>query len=661
MEPTMIRQILILLLTLLTIPAFAQEGLSPYPNTASRKEDSIFIAGLLNNAGRLQATDPDSAIKVAYAAFQKSMVSVYKEDAGRALALIGVGYRNLGHYRKSIIYLQKAIPFIKKQHFHSDYFVAAAYNVMFGSFFPLGQYDSAAINCYYVIDLYNHSNAADINPKGAIVNPLIDAYQYLGLVWYKLGFGSKALEYLQRAADLSAKDPNHYEMMQIMINKASVLLSMDKPDSAIVFNEKARKMAVQVQDSAMLELIGLNASIAQLKKETTEEHAADLERLIGQGMRVVETEIEATYILAEAYLNLKKYDRALRTIAPAEEKAKSLNLNYSITQPYFLRSRIYAEQGRTDKAYEELKIANQLSDSFLSIDKIQVLNILDVALHTSEKDKQLSANKLQISNQRVKLRERGTWLWAAVTCSTLLLVLLAALYRTYKHKRGLQEERISSLNKEREIAQLKAVMKGEEQERTRLARELHDGFISQLSAIKMNFSALKGHANEEKYEENMQQLEETIQDLRKTAHNLMPEILLHGNLGEAIEAYCERMASAHHVAIDFEVYGFLPRLQTEFELTLYRMIQEALQNVVKHAGATHALVQVNSFNDVVSITIEDNGNGIELDKQQKKDSSGMENLKARVNALNGYINISGKPHIGTTIYVEFETSDKVIS
>jgi signal transduction histidine kinase len=639
----------------------AQERLSHYPAEPGIS-DSAQIMELIKKAGNLQVSNPDSTLFLAAKAFDKCLQTHYNEGAGRALALMGVGYRNLGKLKESITYFKKAIPYIKRQRKNSDYYLAGAYNVMFGSYFEMGSFDSAAMNCYKVIQLYNQKGQRSINPPGAFVNPIIDAFQYLGLSWYKLGFSHKALHYILRAERLSAADTNRYQMLSILQNKSNIYLALRQPDSALIFVDKAGKMAAEAHDSNMIKTCRLNLATVKLQKNHYREAAVIMEQLLAEDNIVPMSEhsIITSYILAEAYIFLKKYNQALLLIEPAEAQAKAIGLNHNIIQPYILRSRIYEAQGKTGLAFEQFKIAHQLADSILSNDKIQALNILDVALETAEKDKQLNANNIRINSQEAKIRNKNSWLLTTAACTLFLIMLLAALYRTNKHKRRLQEERILSLNKENEIVQLKAMMKGEEQERARLARELHDGFISQLSAIKMNFSALSSYMEQEKFVENMQMFQETIQDLRQTAHNLMPEVLLHGSLEEALQMYCERMSAAHQLNIDFQVYGFLPRLRTEFELTLYRMIQEALQNIVKHSGASQALVQINNFDDVISITVEDNGSGILNYDKEKKVSSGIANLKERVQALNGYINISGKSGEGTTIYFEFEVKDKIM-
>lgn len=656
-----LRYLYFILFLLTGVVVYAQERLSHYPSEPGL-HDSAQIMELIQRAGSLQVSNPDSTLFLAAKAFDKCVKGKYHEGAGRALALMGVGYRNLGKLKESIIYFKRAIPYIKLQHKNSDYYLAGAYNVMFGSYFAMGCYDSAAINCYKVIQLYNQKKSGTINPPGAFVNPVIDAFQYLGICWYKLGFYQKAMHYLERAEQLSTMDSNRYQMLSIIHNKANVHLALHQPDSALIFIDQARKIATEAQDSNMIKAADLNFANVKLQKNQNREAAIIMEQLLAEDKDIPMSEqsITTSYILAEAYINLKKYNQALLLIAPAEARAKSIGLNYNIIQPYVLRSRIYEALGKTDAAFQQFKIADQLADSMLSNDKIQALNILDVALETAEKDKQLNANNIRINNQEIKIRNRNNLLLTTVACTLFLSILLAALYRTYKHKRRLQEERILSLNKENEIVQLKAMMKGEEQERARLARELHDGFISQLSAIKMNFSALSGYAEQEKFDENMMMLQETIQDLRQTAHNLMPEVLLHGSLEEAVQMYCERISAAHQLPVDFQVYGYLPKLKIEFELTLYRIIQEALQNIVKHSGASRALVQINNFDDVISITVEDNGNGILNQDIDKKVSSGILNLKERVNALNGYINISGKSGEGTTIYFEFEVKDKIL-
>lgn len=654
----------ILVLCFLAAPVllFAQDAPVPIRSGMS-PSDSLSIEQLLHKASSLQHAYPDSMITLARTAFNKSIQNGFNEGAGRALGLMATGQRNLGHYHESIILYKQALSFINKQRYNKEFYLAATYNALFGAYFPLGLYDSAAISCYKVIDIYNQAGDRRINPESSSVSPLIDAYQYLSICWLQLGYYQQALTYIRKAEQLSEKDKNKYQLLSILLNKGSIYLNKQEPDSAHLVFIKGRQIAIKENNNAYISGFNLKIAAVLLQKGWFEKAIPTLETALAEkdtGRVTGESKVAAAYNLAQAYYHQEQYDLALKVLLPAMDKAAALNLKYNSISPHLTLSEIYKAKGNIAKAYEHLQMARKIADSQISKDKVQTINLLDIALQTSEKDKEIIQNKLQIASQKNKIKEKNTWLGMVSLSVLLLIILFVSLYRSNKHKRRLQEEKIVSLSKEQEIIRLKAVMKGEEKERTRFARELHDGFISQLSAVKMNFSALSDSIKQrDKFDENIVQFEETIQELRKTAQNLMPEILLRGGLVEAVQIFSERMSLAHHLLIDFHFYGYLPRLNVDLELSLYRMIQESIYNVIKHAHATRCIVQINCEDNVVGITIEDNGMGMDLQKQYQ--GTGLHNLKVRVAGLNGYINITSEQQVGTTIYIEFDITHEINS
>src|SRR5690606_20151980 len=157
------------------------------------------------------------------------------------------------------------------------------------------------------------------------------------------------------------------------------------------------------------------------------------------------------------------------------------------------------------------------------------------------------------------------------------------------------------------------IIAGEEQERSRLARELHDGIMVLFSAIRMKLRQLpKSHralTTDREFNDLNDELEQAIKELRRTAHNLMPDMLLDGGLAEAVFYFCKSLQQNSPLRINFQLYGNLPRLKEDAELSLYRIIQELVQNIIRHAEANKALVQFNYRDEVLCVTIEDNGKG----------------------------------------------------
>jgi signal transduction histidine kinase len=151
--------------------------------------------------------------------------------------------------------------------------------------------------------------------------------------------------------------------------------------------------------------------------------------------------------------------------------------------------------------------------------------------------------------------------------------------------------------------------------------------------------------------EVMELLDEASADLRKTAHNLMPEILLQEGLAKATRLFCERVSKGHSLEIIYETWGKSRPLAGDIELTAYRIIQEMINNILKHAGATQALVQIVFHDSQLCITVEDNGRGIP-GIANGKEGVGLQTIRERVKLLNGQIDIAGKPGKGTSVYIE---------
>ncbi|WP_315824776.1 sensor histidine kinase [Paraflavitalea speifideaquila] len=214
------------------------------------------------------------------------------------------------------------------------------------------------------------------------------------------------------------------------------------------------------------------------------------------------------------------------------------------------------------------------------------------------------------------------------------------------------------IRKEHELLAVKAMMEGEERERTRIARNLHDGVGSILSAARLNMDSL-GHQVGQlplipAYRESLTLLKDATAEIRETAHNLLPVILYEQGLQEAVRTFCMKFTSNHQLGIDFQSYGSPVRFNHHFELMVYRTIQELINNVIKHAEATRVLVQLVFNADMISITVEDNGKGFESADTGRAMGLGITSLHARMKAFQGKVDIDSSPG-GTSIHIEFKT------
>lgn len=197
-----------------------------------------------------------------------------------------------------------------------------------------------------------------------------------------------------------------------------------------------------------------------------------------------------------------------------------------------------------------------------------------------------------------------------------------------------------------------------EQERIRMARELHDGLGSMLSGIKHSFSALNNEIEmdadrKKRFEYSIEKLDNSITELRAVSHNLFSAELLEEGLDKATKNYCNAVSTTSGIKINVETIFEQPvEMNSQFAFQVFRVIQELVQNIIKHSQATEALVQL-SFNEgMLAITVEDNGRGFEQQAAKQQQGIGLKNVESRLKMLHGHLDIKSHPGRGTSVFAE---------
>ena len=143
--------------------------------------------------------------------------------------------------------------------------------------------------------------------------------------------------------------------------------------------------------------------------------------------------------------------------------------------------------------------------------------------------------------------------------------------------------------------------------------------------------------------------------MRRVAHNMMPDTLLKFGLQQALTDYSNGLSHGQNFTIECEFHGLENRLENSVEIVVYRIVQELINNAVKHSEASKIIVQVMRHNEEhINITVEDNGKGFNFDEMKTKNSAGLQNIQSRVNYLNGKMDIQSEVGKGTSVYIECE-------
>lgn len=188
-----------------------------------------------------------------------------------------------------------------------------------------------------------------------------------------------------------------------------------------------------------------------------------------------------------------------------------------------------------------------------------------------------------------------------------------------------------------------------------MAKDLHDGLGGLLSGVKLQLGAMKGNLilSEEHgrtFNHALSKLDESISEMRRVAHNMMPEALMKLGLQQALQDYCDGLSDSQSFKINGEFYGLEKRMESSTEIVVYRIVQELLNNAVKHSGASVILAQVMRQGNGLTITVEDNGRGFE--KETILQGAGLKNIRSRVDYLKGQLDIQTTPGKGTSVHID---------
>jgi len=213
--------------------------------------------------------------------------------------------------------------------------------------------------------------------------------------------------------------------------------------------------------------------------------------------------------------------------------------------------------------------------------------------------------------------------------------------------------------KEFEAAVLSAMIEGQDNERKKMAREIHDGFGPLLSAIRLNLEALTVKYNDQFDNQSREDithiinaLDETTKDIRALSHNLMPTVLIDFGLVPAVNNLCAKIRSSGKIDVEF-ITNLKRRIDPENELTIYRIVQELINNAIKHSEASRVNVQLMDHETIIILSVDDNGKGVNMKEIDVYSGGiGLNNIQARVNANRGSFTIESTPGNGFTAHVE---------
>ncbi|MGQ0739440.1 MAG: tetratricopeptide repeat protein [Bacteroidota bacterium] len=346
-----------------------------------------------------------------------------------------------------------------------------------------------------------------------------------------------------------------------------------------------------------------------------------------------------------AAMNAKgDYKKAIDYLTMSNRMAEKLRYPELQSNNYNELSAVSQKQGDFQKAFEYFNKRTALRDSLFTLEKTKEIQKLNSQYETARKEQQI-----QSQQNRIRLQN---YLFIGIGGLMLLAGLLA--YSQYKRYRLKKESQLQAEILKQQEMKARAILEAEENERQRIAKDLHDGVGQMMSAAKMNLSAIESEikftdeSQKKGFEKIIGLVDESCKEVRTVSHIMMPNALLKNNLSAAIHDFINKLSNK---SLRVHVYteGLDEKIDSNVETVLYRVIQECVHNAIKHAGASTLDISLIRDKEGISGTIEDNGKGFDPADKDNFEGIGLKNITTRIEYLKGTVDFDSAPGRGTVI------------
>ena len=537
-----------------------------------------------------------------------------QKEIGDSYLNIGTLYFYQGHVDSCVMFITKALTIYEEQELPNfQVYALANLGIIYSE--ELGDDEKAATYFQKIIDIEGQVNSKNLVSL---------ALNGLALIEKKKRNYAKATSLFERALIISKANQNNYEISGILTNLAGI--SLEQGDFA---DARAR----------------YEKSIA-------------IKRSIGDNRELI---IPLTG-LADAEIRSGNLSVANKLLDEAYELAVATGNKTSEREVLQMQIRLSKAQGTYKEAVALYDQFIAVKDSILNKDKIAAIEDVKGKYETEKKEQEIV-----LLNQENALKEaslqRNTLLIFGLVALLVILLLIFYLIRTrtaQQHQQVLQEQKIRMRE-----TQMQAVIDSQERERKRFATDLHDGMGQLVSALQLNIQSMKAAGNDlEKrdtlYGNSTQLLKDVHTEIRNIAFNLMPQTLVKEGLKAAIIELARKVNNTEGITVHPTFTDFDRRLSEIQEVSIYRVVQELLSNIMKYSQAKNVYIGITGYEEEVVVTLEDDGIGYDLDQFKTSEGNGWRNISSRVNLVQGFIEIDTRPGgKGSSVMMEIPTKEKV--
>lgn len=647
-----------LVLSLLLVSGFCQAQTKKLDSLVRKinqyqKRDTVRVKLIIDYA--LNAANDNTTKLLPYIneAISISKEKKYLRGLQTAYVHLQIYYSDRGDIEKARIYGDTAMRYLKNDTSKLAMTnLAWLHNNMAGDYAKLSDYQQAINNLIKAATIFERYEP----------NSLAATYGNIALMYAYLMLPEQAMEYDKKAIAAAEKTGDILNITRRNLGYTSRLIDAKRYSEAEQVLDKVESFVMKLDNSSTYIFFYQNKGLVSKGRNRYDEAVSYLKKAYDYTLKN-DDKLTQTVILNPLAEVLQKAGR------PAEAKqyldtllAKSLT--YRIRDGELSAYRQLADWYGQKKDY---RTANtfllkrlSLSDSLSSEETKEKISMMETRFKVRGKDSEIKILQDEKKIQQLSLRQKSTLNYILAGGALALIAFALLSYRNYRHRQKLQQQRITELETEKQLSATEAVLKGEEQERSRLAKDLHDGLGGMLSGIKLSLNNMKGNLimtseNADAFEMSIGMLDNTIREMRRVAHNMMPEMLVKYGLDTALKELCREISRSTGLQANYQSLG-MDKISVEqsVAIAVYRIVQELSGNAIKHSDAKNLLVQAHALSDEkqLVVTVEDDGKGFDPKQLETATGMGWMNIRNRVDFLKGKLDINSAPGTGTSVLLE---------
>ena len=592
------------------------------------RHDSVRARTLLDIGESIEEAAPEKSLEYYKQALELSTKIKHINLVSSSMVDIGIAYIETNDMDKALATFVDAIPIVKQLNNNSK---TAGVLSKIGNVYQHKKEPVKALD-YYMQSIKLLEGSSDSIR-------LSNIYANLMVVFDEQKQFDKAIEYGNKAISLAQDD---YTTIHALINLSYTYGHLKQSEKEYEMLDRALPLAIRYKNQEILSTVYTNLGDYYYKKEQYQVALKNYREAYTHSERIGNRYhlCTASSILAVVYNQLGQYDKAMHSIMEAEKLAAEVGSRANLKEIYLTRSEIEQHLGNYNQAYNYMSKSAALGDSLFKVESSKQVAEVEAKYENEKRLKEIAQLQEDKIYQQVSLNQKSTFNYVLIASVLTLLTIGFFAYTNFKRKQQLSQQttqlhaqRIKELELEKQLVAYNSLLKGQELERSRMAKDLHDGLGGMLSGVKLSLGAMKGNIilsedNTRLFAKVLDQLDHSISEMRRVAHNMMPEALVKLGIEQAIQDYCNGLNESIQLHFKVQFHGLETRMEAATEIVVYRIVQELLNNVVKHADATLVLVQIMRHDNNLNITIEDNGKGFDVSDSNIK-GDGLNNVRSR--------------------------------